>query len=919
MTLPICLIFGYWLWASTEHYATFGVRHNSSPIEVKILGTGQDTLQRMKRHLQLAISPKIMGERDQKLDTVNIFISESDIAKLEEHLPHSGMEYVKGRILIDGEVRKMSARYRGDTYLHWGSPKKSLRIKTKKKHLYKGMRKFNLLTPKSQVSIVNYSTYRLAAILGLIVPKTEMVDVILNGRPRGVHLMVEQLEELTLRSNKRMPGDIYSGELFAKDHYIGISPYVFEHPGLWDKAAANNHFELTSNAPLERLIRLLNDSPSEKSEKELSELLDIEAWGRFAAFEMLTQTSHFDQEHNWRIYYDPWRQKFEPLIWDPLGWVTLSSHKLPLVTAVSRTKLHNALYRNTKFIVQKYRVLRSFYDKSHNELFLNEIDLLSRKLSASIMHDPHLVDPNSATAALARYRTRIENVIEMVRSEIFEEESDVAYANTLSKLGIQKLKLKVDGQEPIEELVLNYAEKVTAPHRTTVSFWVNGEKTDRDISGAVQPDGNRLTLRASLISNYQPEMRSDVGYTVQKTRPAYYEFTLDKIDSRLLEVLVKRRGKQPGQATKNSDIGKISFIDAFNVIEDIPIENIEVWAGDITLSGINHFSNKIVIEKGTNILLEPGASVIFNNRVTARGTAEQPITFSGRAGGEAPWGTIAIEGQNANGSAFTYCEFSGGSGFKGELFEYSGMFSIHDVQGLSIANSKFQDSYLVDDMVHAVYSDLRISDSEFRGALFDALDLDISKAKIVDSLFIDNGNDSIDLMGTDLTLLNSSISKSGDKGISVGEGSRLLAINNRIENSAIGVQSKDGSVAVLYNVALVQNKHAVDAYKKNWRYASGGYLYIYKSEFQNNTRMATADKQSKIKIYDSAYDQKIVEKGKRVKLHKTAAKMSSDLRARTKALWRYPSEVEQMRGFSQKDWNLVDTLSRGSKVAIIEN
>ena len=411
-------------------------------------------------------------------------------------------------------------------------------------------------------------------------------------------------------------------------------------------------------------------------------------------------------------------------------------------------------------------------------------------------------------------------------------------------------------------------------------------------------------------------MRSDIKITVQDVSPAYYELLLDGVDRQLVDVLTYRGGELSEPATRSSNIEKVSFIDAFNLVPATPVLNVQMWRGKVSFHGVNDIKDEVIIEPGTNILLGPSASLIFHNRVTAVGTKENPIRFS-RGSNEEPWGTLALQGNKANGSRFSHCLFTDGSGYKSDLLEYSGMFSVHEVNGLAIDQCRFQDSHVVDDMVHAVYSDLKITNSEFSGALFDALDLDLSRARIENSTFTNNGNDSIDVMTSDLSLFNSSVVGSGDKGVSVGEGSRLLAINDRFQNNAIGVQSKDGSVATLYNVDLVGNKHAIDAYKKNWRYASGGYLYVYKSKFVGNEKMVTADKQSKIDIYDTSFDKSIVDyrKKKRVKLHSTALQFPLAKKARELKFWRYPSEIDGMRGFSQKDWELADAQKRGSKVS----
>jgi hypothetical protein len=171
-------------------------------------------------------------------------------------------------------------------------------------------------------------------------------------------------------------------------------------------------------------------------------------------------------------------------------------------------------------------------------------------------------------------------------------------------------------------------------------------------------------------------------------------------------------------------------------------------------------------------------------------------------------------------------------------------------------------------------------------------------------------------MTSDLILYNSYIKNSGDKAISVGEGSRLLAIENRLESNSIGVQSKDGSIAALFNLDLAKNQHAIDAYKKNWRYASGGYLYVYNSKIVGNKKIATADKNSKIEIYDSYLDQPIVKKStqQRVRIADSNSIRNLKMAATSTKFWGSPKEIDAMDGFDQRDWERADFLRRGSKV-----
>ena len=127
---------------------------------------------------------------------------------------------------------------------------------------------------------------------------------------------------------------------------------------------------------------------------------------------------------------------------------------------------------------------------------------------------------------------------------------------------------------------------------------------------------------------------------------------------------------------------------------------------------------------------------------------------------------------------------------------------------VSISDCIFRDNQIVDDMVHAVYAKIYFDRVTFKNAVSDALDLDICEAEIKNSQFDSSLNDGVDLMSTRATIVGSVFRNNGDKGISVGENSHLVGINNILERNAIGIQSKDRSTAVLFNHALIKNKIA---------------------------------------------------------------------------------------------------------------
>jgi hypothetical protein len=345
--------------------------------------------------------------------------------------------------------------------------------------------------------------------------------------------------------------------------------------------------------------------------------------------------------------------------------------------------------------------------------------------------------------------------------------------------------------------------------------------------------------------------------------PGYYriQFTGFSPDQRLTTLTVQRSDKWlPAVEVKALD--QNVFDNLYAPIAAQPVRNPEIWTGEVSLTGHNVMLNPLVIKAGTTIRLAPGATLVLKDRLTAVGTPEAPIQFLPMQKDQAPWGAIVLQGHGADGTQLAHCKITGGSGSKGDLFEYSGMLSIHNVKDVYIGNCRFEKNSVVDDMLHTVYSEIRLEGVRFENAFSDAVDFDISKAQILDSYFEGSGNDAVDLMTSEVVITGTVFKHNGDKGISVGENSQLFGANNRLSGNKIGIQSKDRSSVVLFNHSFVDNKTALHAYKKNWRYGEGGRIFIAKSAIDGGGVAAQAQKRSSIVLFDTYVETEV--KGKRV-------------------------------------------------------
>ena len=857
LTLPLTITGAYLAYNALDRFYTFQVRYKGGLRLWDVLVYERN---HFVQKVQATFLHRVKGSKT-NLPTVQIFVPKDNLAQLRSHMPQSGFDYVKGRMLQEGELKKIKVKYRGDYASHWAWEKKSLRIKTNKNSLYEGMRRFNLQAPKRRAQIINFQSLQLAADMDLLGPRAELVRLYLNGKNRGIYALIEQLGEITLRNTNFMPGDIYRGEMIAKDGFTrkGRAWWgLFDSPSLWDKVAINNHYQDSAMAPLETLIRLLQRREDHEAQRQLSQILDMNSWGRFSAYQALAATRHFTWDHNWRLYYDPWRGKFFPIVWDPVGW----QHSPLSAFAVIRTKLFDALFRNGDFLRARNSAFKEFFNSQRPTTFLKHLSDTTELMEEEIALDPYL-NPGDASSVVTAMRD-LEKKVAQTFATIKQEWVNGAKPESSFHYKGNTVTLSFGGYRPIQRLRLVFAEALHQSFSVFISHLVPEGRIFTDATGSVEIGGSNIILNTGFLSNHTVKKRSVNRPVAElKVSPGYYQITFTGLESDLHLIgldIDRGNGWIPAQPVGAITPTAFSQLYAPVAVEMVPPPII--WSGQVTIEGHQILDQPLIIEPGTTVRLAPGATVVLKHRLTAKGNPEAPIHFVPATTGQDPWGAIVLSGRGADGSILSHCEMSDGSGLKGDLFEYSAMLSIHDVKNVVISDCHFRNNHTVDDMVHAVYTDIRFERVRFENALSDALDLDISTAFISDSHFEQSGNDAVDLMATQAVITGSVFRNNGDKGISVGENSKLYAANNKLVGNVVGVQSKDRSTAILLNQTLTDNKTALHAYKKNWRYGEGGAIFLGKSTVSGGEISAAAEKRSAIQIFDSYLE--IPAEGKRV-------------------------------------------------------
>ena len=99
-----------------------------------------------------------------------------------------------------------------------------------------------------------------------------------------------------------------------------------------------------------------------------------------------------------------------------------------------------------------------------------------------------------------------------------------------------------------------------------------------------------------------------------------------------------------------------------------------------------------------------------------------------------------------------------------------------------------------EDSVNIIKRSGKIEKIEVSNAFSDAVDIDFSNIIIKQLNVTQANNDCFDVSGGEYYIENALLNKCGDKGISVGESSELQGTQIKINDSNIGIASKDSSI-----------------------------------------------------------------------------------------------------------------------------
>ena len=250
----------------------------------------------------------------------------------------------------------------------------------------------------------------------------------------------------------------------------------------------------------------------------------------------------------------------------------------------------------------------------------------------------------------------------------------------------------------------------------------------------------------------------------------------------------------------------------------------------------------LTVESGVEIYFSSGKSIYVYGKLLMQGTKDDSITLTSYYPFE-KWGALCFN--NANGtSELNYVNISNATNgndtitFFASVSSYNSTVNLSNVHfenvkfpvssqlsDMTIDACKFEKINIIGDYINCNSGNLIVTNSIFYGnklSDMDAIDIGfmIGTTRINNNTFIDftgNNSDGIDLgdASINVEIKNNIILNCGDKGISIGQGSRARLERNAIAGCNLGVGIKDSlSYADIQNCTFYSNNIGVDCFQK---------------------------------------------------------------------------------------------------------
>lgn len=754
------------------------------------------------------------------LDQVEIVVKEGSYLKLQSKKEEAQLrkvliseddDFVPARVYYKDQQLKGDIRLKGDWTDHLEGEQWSFRVKLKSGQTLEGMRKFSLHHPKTRNFAGEWLFHKLLEEEGILNLQYKFVRVNLTilgetteKKELGVYALEEFFDKYLVERNRRREGvilkidedplwqeraDIFAKGLTLKDlNFINLIEYEqmkvlpFSAKKVMEDPTLKKSF-LAGKSLVQGYV---------ENSLKISEVFDVELLAKYNAICNIMGANHALLPHNFRFYYNPVNGKLEPIGFDA---------NAGLREWIFFTMVH--AYEDPEFMEAYVKALEEITTDEYIENLKHwpELDYNVAMLQGvypEFEWDPQAFDHNR----------------QVLLQSLFPTDALNAFF-----VGIEDGYLQVDvenyGKFPVQiKGVKNEQNRVFA------------EANDND--NAVVMPRSRKVISLKLGKHFQrlfvQKKQQKTGFNSLEDIPSarlIFQNLGSKIERTAGIVPWKEHYEDIAQANLfryQPNPERFDFLEVDEAFKTITCK-----------PGVWKLEEPLILPAGYIFKAGPGCRIdLFNHRSKIisyaalhwEGDGDDPVELvSTNLEGE---GLIVLNVKDT--SVLRNCRFSNLSEPTTRAWGVTGAVNFYDAP-VKIYNCAFTENHC-EDALNIIKTGFTMDNAVFRNTHADAFDGDFVTGEITNSLFVDLGNDAVDVSGSEISLENLTVINAGDKAVSAGEKSQLTIKGAIIKSNEIGIAAKDKSIVEADQVLLENNKLAFTAFQK-------------KSEFGPATIIAT--------------------------------------------------------------------------------
>jgi len=688
-----------------------------------------------------------------------------DIAFKTEVIPDSG--FVPATISYKDQNYRVKIKLAGLLLDHVASDKWSLRVKLKDDKTLFGMKEFNLLHPKTRYGIYEWFCHQLNQQEGIITLRTDFVDVTINGKHNGMYQLEETFDKLLIEHNKHREGILFKPSQPLR---------IYQKKKIMSSQAMKKQLAL-----LTELFYAFMDGTI-----EANKLFDIKKMARFYAITDLVNGFHQIQLDNIHLYFNPITGLIEPIgrEWDVHFYRNLNSICGELEYKLIQSSFNQNIFSDESFFSEYIETLERISTPEYLDNFFKEIDSdLKNKLYVLYKDYPYYSFSKKYFYDNQEFIRKKLNPVNPIKVH-YQKNADgkfMLFAQNLISLPIE-----------IKSITLN-------------------DSIEFDLKKFLKPDDEQLSANFTVLPFPGNPVDLDTIPKLQLVFKLSGTSTLRKVDI-LPWPYQNPILSQYDLIRQEPNHDKVEFLEINN-----PENIISIKEGNWNLNKnlIIPGGYKVICYGNVQLNLTNFSTILCYSPLELMGSEENPISiYSSDSTGQG----IVVMSTIDDESFLDHVHFENLSNPSQNGWELTGAVTFYE-SPVRISHCQFTKNRS-EDALNIVRSKFEIDNTLFTGSFSDAFDGDFCKGNIINSSFVNCGNDAVDVSGSVVNLQNIFINNVGDKGLSAGENSQMTVDHIKINNAQIAIASKDMSTMKITNINLSESNIGFTAFQKKPEFSS---------------------------------------------------------------------------------------------------